>query len=120
MSDGSNHRTIAPQAHANGRRRAGLSLELDPEALRPVIEAVVTEVLGRLEGQRALLGDRLAYSEEEAARLLGLEPHVLRDERHRKRIAASSIVGRRIRYTREDLVGYLLARRQEAEGGPEG
>jgi hypothetical protein len=89
-----------------------LSLHLDPDALRPLIESVVTKVLARLEDQRAKLpDDRLAFSEEEAARLIGLEPHVLRDERRRGKIAASSIVGRRIRYTRADLIAYLTARR---------
>lgn len=90
-----------------------LSLQLDPAALRPIIEAVVAEVLVRLEERLAALGqdDRLCYSEEEAAGLLGLEPHVLRDERRRGRIGASQIVGRRVRYTRADLVAYLTARR---------
>jgi hypothetical protein len=42
---------------------------------------------------------------------MDLEPWVLRDERRRGRIHASQIVGRRIRYTREDLMNYLIARR---------
>jgi hypothetical protein len=101
----------------NGRQEAvaGLHLQLDAAALRPLVHEVVAEVLARLEEARAATPDgRLCYSEEEAARLLGLEPHVLRDERRRGRITASQIVGRRIRYTREDLVGYLMARRVEA------
>jgi hypothetical protein len=90
-------------------------LHVDPAALQPIIEAVVAETIQRVEERRAALPDaRLAYSEEEAARLLGLEPHVLRDERRRKRITASQIVGRRIRYTREDLVSYLMRRRTDA------
>jgi hypothetical protein len=100
--------------HANGRQQqpAGLSLQLGPDALRPLISEIVREVMQQLEAARARVPDgRLAWSEEEAARLLGLEPHVLRDERRRGRIAASSIVGRRIRYTREDLVSYLMGRR---------
>jgi hypothetical protein len=88
------------------------SLNLDPAALRPLIETAVTEAIARLEATRAALpGDRLAYSEEEAARLPGLEPHVLRDERRRGRISGSQIVGRRIRYTRDDLLSYLMRRR---------
>jgi hypothetical protein len=93
-----------PQASA-------LSLHLDVVALRPLVELVVAEVLARCREDEARLADRLAYSEEEAARLLGLETHQLRDERLRGRIAASQIVGRRIRYTREDLLGYLAGRR---------
>jgi hypothetical protein len=87
-------------------------LTLDPAAFRPLIEAVVTEVMARLEETRATLPDgRLAYSEEEAAGMLALEPHVLRDERRRGRISASQIVGRRVRYTKADLVDYLMRRR---------
>jgi hypothetical protein len=88
------------------------TLTLDPAVLRPFIAQVVTEVFAQLEASRqALPENRLAYSEQEAARLLGLESHQLRDERRRGRIAASAIVGRRIRYMRDDLVAYLMSRR---------
>ena len=94
----------------------GVALQLDPEALRLLVELVVTQVLARLEGERATFGDhRICYSEGEAAGLMGLEPHQLRDERRRGRITASQIVGRRIRYLREDVVRYLLARRINGE-----
>jgi hypothetical protein len=89
----------------------GLSLQLDTEVLEPVIRKIVAEVLAATEEKNARLGDRLAYSEQEAARLLGLNPHQLRDERLRGRIAASTIVGRRVRYTRDDLLQYLAASR---------
>jgi hypothetical protein len=88
-----------------------LSLNIDPAALRPLIAAVVQQVLEALEKERAQVGDRLAYSEPEAARLLGLHPHQLRDERLRGRIGASQIVGKRIRYSRQDLLDYLAAGR---------
>jgi hypothetical protein len=88
-----------------------LSLTLDPAALRPLIAAVVAQTLEAMEKDRAALGERLAFSEREAARLLGLNPHQLRDERLRGKIAASQIVGRRVRYTREDLLAYLAAGR---------
>ena len=90
---------------------SGLNLQIDPEALRPLVHAVVEEVLTRLEAERGKLDGRLAYSEPEAAALLGLQPHQLRDERLRGRIRASQIVGKRIRYMREDLVAYLMAGR---------
>jgi Helix-turn-helix domain len=89
----------------------GVALQIDPESLRPLIEQVVEATAARLEEARATAGDRLAYSEPEAARLLGLQPHQLRDERLRGRIRASAIVGRRIRYLRADLMEYLLSRR---------
>ncbi len=86
---------------ANGRPPSGLSLQLDQDALAPLVREIVREVLQQLEEARTAVPEgRLAWSEEEAARLPGLEPHVLRDERRRGRIGASSIVGRRIRYTR--------------------
>jgi hypothetical protein len=72
------------------------------------------ETVAQLEADRAKLGSRLAYTEEEAARLLGLEPHQLRDERGRGRITFSRIVGRRIRYTPEDLAEYLRRSRENA------
>jgi hypothetical protein len=91
----------------------GVTLAVDVAALRPLIESVVEATVSRLEAARTALDGKLAYSEEEAARLLGLEPHVLRDERRRGKITASKIVGRRIRYLREDLTAYLLGRREE-------
>jgi hypothetical protein len=111
------HPEIRPPA-ATGRQApaAGLSLQFDPAALRPLVEQVVAEVLRTLEAEQARLDGKLAYSEEEAAALLGLEYHQLRDERRRGRIPASQIVGRRIRYLREDLLAYLLSRRWEGKG----
>jgi hypothetical protein len=104
--------------HRNGRDGVEapsntLSLGLiDVDQLRPLISEIVELTLERLDQARATLpADRLAYSEAEAAALLGLEQHVLRDERLRGRIQASQVVGRRIRYTREDLISYLSGRR---------
>jgi hypothetical protein len=94
---------------------SGLNLQLDSEALRPLIEAVVAEAVARLETERAKLDGKLCYSEPEAARLLGLASHQLRDERLRGRISASQVVGRRIRYLHADLMDYLLSRRWKGE-----
>jgi hypothetical protein len=87
-----------------------VSLNLDPEDLRPLIETVVAATVARLEDDRAKLNGRLAYSEAEAAELLGLEERQLAYERRRGRIQASTIVGRRVRYTKEHLLAYLAAR----------
>src|SRR5262245_28986424 len=95
---------------------SGLNLQLDPTVLEPLIRHVVEQTLAALDAERGGLDGQLAYSEETAARLLELEPHVLADERRRGRIRASQIVGRRIRYTREDLTNYLLSRRWAPEG----
>jgi len=89
-----------------------LSLAIDHAALDSLIASVVERTLAQVDADRAKVdAGQLCYSEEEAARLLFLEPHVLGDERRRGRIAASQIVGRRIRYTRDDLLAYLAARR---------
>ncbi len=91
-----------------------MQVNIDSAELAPIIEATVTATMARLREQETALGDQLAFSEPKAARLLELEPHQLRDERLRGRIAASQIVGRRIRYLRADLVEYLARHRTEA------
>lgn len=91
-----------------------LNVSLDADALRPVIEATVAETLSRMADDEVRMGDRLAFDEPTAARMLSLEPHQLRDERLRGRVTASQIVGRRIRYVRGDLLAYLARHRTEA------
>jgi hypothetical protein len=91
----------------------GLHLQLDAEALRPLISAVVAETLAAVENVRATLPDKLAFTEAEAARLLSLRTHQLRDERLRGRIEASVGPGRKVLYTREQLLGYLASRKWE-------
>lgn len=95
----------------------GLSLNLAPDALRPIVAEIVREVMAQLDQARAALPeDRLCFSEPEAAHLLGLNTHQLRDERLRGRITASKIVGRQTRYLREDLITYLMRSRTDAAG----
>ena len=89
----------------------GINLELDPETFRPLIEAAAAEAVARVGAVQAQLNGKLAFSEPEAARLLSLEPHQLRDERRRGRIMASVGPGRKILYSREDLLAYLASRR---------
>jgi hypothetical protein len=97
------------------RNGAGLDLHVDPIQLEPLLRQVVTETVTQLEADRARLNDKLAYSEPEAARLLGLKPHQLRDARLAGKIQCSQITGRRIRYTREDLLHYLATNRWESK-----
>ena len=56
---------------------------------------------------------RVAYTEAEAASMLGLNPHQLRDLRLEGKINHSRIVGRKIRYTFQDLMDYLNRGRVE-------
>jgi len=88
-----------------------VNLQLDPDVLKPLIEAVVRETVAKLDGEGGRFNDKIAFAEPEAARLLGLEVHQLRDERLRGRIRASQIVGKRIRYLKSDLLDYLLSHR---------
>jgi hypothetical protein len=79
-----------------------------------LVTAVVAEVLQQLEQDRAAIGNgKLAYTEAEAAALLSLHAHQLRDERRRGRITAGRGPGRKILYAQADLLAYLQARRWE-------
>src|SRR5262249_48134401 len=103
--------TVAGSPNPDTPATVGLSLQLERAALAPLVAQVVEETLRRLDESRTRLSpERLAYSEAEAARLLGLAPHQLRDERLRGRISASQVVGKRVRYLREDLIDYLMKR----------
>lgn len=80
--------------------------------LRPVVEAVVAETLATLQAADAAIGGhRLAYLEREAAELLGVRPHTLRDARLRGEIVGTKIGGR-IAYERSELLSYLQRNRQ--------
>lgn len=92
-------------------RPPAVALHLDAEALKPLVRIIVAEVIDQLRDAEARTADRLAYSEAEAARLLGLNTHQLRDMRLRGDIEALKIVGGRVRYSREQLLAYLARRR---------
>lgn len=88
-----------------------MNLSLDQSELRPLVAAVVAEVLDAVNGANVTLGgDRLAYSEAESASLLGCRPHVLRDARLRGEIISTK-VGGRISYETSELRRYLAANR---------
>jgi hypothetical protein len=88
-----------------------LQLALDPAALEPLIAVVVRQAIAQLEQGREVLPEKLAFSEAEAARLLSLRQHQLRDARLRGEIEASVGPGRKILYSRSDLLNYLTSRR---------
>lgn len=84
-------------------------MKLEPGDIRdltPVIRAVVDHILERREANEQKLGDRLAYSEAEAAELLGLARHQLRDMRLRGEICARKC-GKEYRYSRQSLLDFL-------------
>ena len=78
------------------------TIQLDPADLRPVLESVVREILGLLDWPPG----RLALTEPEAAQSIGVPRHVLRDARLSGELRGRR-VGRRVVYTRLDLVAYL-------------
>lgn len=87
-----------------------LEVKLDEQAIGPLLLAAARRAVAEFSTEQQKLPDR-AMNEAEAAEWLGIEEHVLADERRRGRITASKIVGRRIRYLRGDLVDYLVERR---------
>ena len=94
-----------------------MQFNLSAEEIRPLIHEILQTAVEKLEADKAGLGDQLAYSESDAARLPGLNTQQLRDERIRGRIASTRIVGGQIRYSREDLLAYLRRNRSEASTG---
>src|SRR5690349_1197978 len=96
---------------ANGHTLPALQIAVDPIAITEIIRSVVQETVAAISAQQAALPDKLAFTESEAARLLSLHPHQLRDARLRGEIHASVGPGRRVLYTRADLQAYLASRR---------
>ena len=74
--------------------------------VKSIVEQTVAETLNRIEADRARLNGRLAYPEAEAAGLLGIPRHVLRDSRLRGEIDASRI-GKRVVYERDQLLKFM-------------
>lgn len=88
-----------------------LKVHFTADDLRPLIQSVVNETIATLQAEQDRLGDRLAFSEPEAAKVLGLERHVLRDIRLRGEIEYCRIANRRIAYERSALLKYLADHR---------
>jgi hypothetical protein len=87
-------------------------LVIPPAALKPLIEQIASELLTRLrQAEAAVPPGQLAFPQAQAARMLGLNGHQLRDERLRGNIQGCKIVGGRVVYEREELVAYLANRR---------
>ena len=60
-----------------------IKIEFDREAIRPLVQLAVAEAFDCMEAERAKLSGRLAFTEPEAAALLGVKSYVLRDCRRR-------------------------------------
>ncbi|MBS0265429.1 MAG: helix-turn-helix domain-containing protein [Planctomycetes bacterium] len=83
-----------------------MHLTITADELKPFIDAALAEMLARFGIQ-----DRIAYSEVEAAALLGIRSHVLRDARLRGEIVGAKL-GRGYSYTRADLIEYVERRKR--------
>lgn len=87
-----------------------MQLTFDSEDLRPLIEAVAAEVVARVSPVANAEPERLAWTEEESARLCGINRHNLRDARLAGEIEFSRL-GKRVCYTRENLTKWIAKRR---------
>ena len=83
-----------------------MNVTFDEKDLRPLVDLIVATAIERLSDERAEFGDRLAYTEAQAAALLSVRPHVLRDARLRGEIAGCRL-GKRVLYSHEQLVQFL-------------
>ena len=83
-----------------------MKITFEDTDLRPLIEREVAETVERLEDERAKLGNRLGYPEAEAAALLGVARHTLRDCRLRGEIEGR-LVGKKIIYFRDELIRFM-------------
>jgi len=83
-----------------------MRLELNPDDLRPLVQAVVAEVVAARTDADSKLGGRLGFTEPEAAAALGIAPHCLRDCRLRREIHARKI-GKRYVYSAAELRRFL-------------
>ena len=88
-----------------------MKIDFESTDLRPLIRAVAAEVLEQLDAERTKLNGHLAFSERQAAELVGIPTHSLRDLRLRGEIHGSRL-GRRIVYRRDELMK-LLERTEE-------
>ena len=80
-----------------------MRIEFNADDLRPLIRKVVAELLEQIAADRAKLDGRFGFSEPEAAALLGIRRHALRDLRRGGKIKASK-PGARIVYSGDSLL----------------
>ena len=86
-----------------------MQLTFDPTTLRELVRPIAEEIAAAI-GTRTGNDDRLAYTEAEAAKLLGIATHQLRDARLRGELVSTK-VGGRIGYERSELLAYLARNR---------
>jgi hypothetical protein len=94
-----------------------VEINVDAKDLERLVAKIVRTTFAEMEERIAATGSgsRMAYGEPEAAALIGLQPHQLRDERRRGRIQASVGPRNRIMYTPQNLKDYLARRRWKGD-----
>src|SRR5262249_31708534 len=105
------YRRFRAQPCRKGRSQgkgAAVKLDISADDLRPLVSSVIAEMMDRFGEDQG----RLAFSEAEAAKMLGIRSHVLRDARLRGEIVGSKL-GRGYSYTRAALLAFLEQRRAE-------
>lgn len=83
-----------------------MQLKFDEADLRPLVQLIIGELLAELSPRLSNLNDRLAFTQPEAAALIGVTPATLRDARLRGEITGSK-VGKKIVYSRDELAAFL-------------
>ena len=88
-----------------------MKLDIEPDDLRPLIQTIVDKTIERINVAKSKVTDgRIAYPESEAAALIGVASHALRDARLRGELNASRL-GKRVVYQRSELLKYLANRK---------
>jgi DNA-binding FadR family transcriptional regulator len=88
-----------------------MHFELENDELRTLVRAVVAETLASCDWPPG----RVSLTESEAAEACGVGRHVLRDLRLAGRVKARRL-GRKIVYTRDDLLGALNGAADQRSG----
>lgn len=85
-----------------------LNATINEVELRAFAEIVVRATLAAIEESRFASQERLGFTESQAAELLGLPKHVLRDCRDRGEISGR-LIGKRMVYSRKELEKFVAA-----------
>ena len=85
-----------------------MQINLDDADVESLVTKVVAKVLAEREATDTKFGNRLAFTEPEAAALIGVQPHTLRDCRLRGELVGSK-VGKRVMYSRDTLLKFLAS-----------
>jgi hypothetical protein len=91
---------------------SGVHIELEEAVFQSLVDTAVQRALARIGEERTRLNGRLAYTEPEAAALVGVKPYVLRDCRRRGELPGAK-VGSKIVYTRSDLEAFLERQKEK-------